>query len=293
MQTRLLFVHALSPLHAGTGQSVGAVDLAIARDRATEHPYLPGSSIKGTLRARSEALLGREKTIPVFGPDTDRASDHAGALIVGDANLLLLPVRSLSGTFAWATSKLLLAKYARDAKEAGVTLPKGDLPAANAVESCQVTTNSAVSVRTKGEKKVIFEDLDFTPAESKALDAWADHLGNLLFPGDEPWRQLLRERLCVVHDDVMSFLSRHGTDVVMRIKLHDDKKTVDGGALWSEESLPVETVLVSLVGAQPIKGTTPQAALEALNALTAGAVQLGGKATVGRGRCRLVVGGGR
>jgi CRISPR-associated protein Cmr4 len=48
--TQLLFIHALSPLHAGTGQSIGAIDLAIARDRATQFPYLPGSSLKGSLR---------------------------------------------------------------------------------------------------------------------------------------------------------------------------------------------------------------------------------------------------
>ena len=55
MNTRLLVVHALSPLHAGTGQSFGAIDLAIARDRATDHPYLPGSSLKGSLRATAFA----------------------------------------------------------------------------------------------------------------------------------------------------------------------------------------------------------------------------------------------
>src|SRR5690606_8903841 len=142
-----------------------------------------------------------------FGPHAvhEDPSEHAGALLVGDANLLLLPVRSLSGTFAWATSKLLLAKYARDAKEAGVALPSGAIPVAEKVEGCLVSSRSVLSVESA--KKVIFEDLDFTPSPSAGLDAWADHLGGLLFADDEAWRALLRERLCVVHDDVMSFLS--------------------------------------------------------------------------------------
>ena len=62
---RLLFIQALSPLHAGTGQSIGAIDLAIARDRATGFPYLPGSSLKGiaqwleqTLDAQDESSAG-------------------------------------------------------------------------------------------------------------------------------------------------------------------------------------------------------------------------------------------
>ena len=41
----LLFLHALSPLHAGTGQGIGAIDLPIAREKATGIPYLPGSSL--------------------------------------------------------------------------------------------------------------------------------------------------------------------------------------------------------------------------------------------------------
>jgi CRISPR-associated protein Cmr4 len=292
MQTRLLFVHALSPLHAGTGQSIGAVDLAIARDRATEHPYVPGSSIKGSLRARS-ATLERQDTTRVFGPDTDRASDHAGVLLLGDANLLLLPVRSVSGTFAWATSRLLLAKYARDAREAGVELPSGGVPGVDALGRCAITSSSALKVSSQQGSMVVFEDLDFSPSSDANLDAWAKHLGEQLFPEDDTWQRILRERFCVVHDDVMTFLSRHGTDVVTRVKLDHEKKTVDRGALWTEESLPVETVLVSLAAAQTIKGAaSPDEALQALAELTKGAVQLGGKATVGRGRCRVVVTGG-
>ena len=35
MQHHLFHLHALSALHAGTGQAVGAVDLPIARERAS------------------------------------------------------------------------------------------------------------------------------------------------------------------------------------------------------------------------------------------------------------------
>src|ERR1700733_8314440 len=103
MSLRPLFIHALSPLHAGTGQSTGAIELAVARDRATGFPCLPGTSIKGALRDRSLERK-RSDTFALFGPDTGRASEHAGALAFADANLLLLPVRSIAGTFAWVTS---------------------------------------------------------------------------------------------------------------------------------------------------------------------------------------------
>src|SRR5947199_9877363 len=112
MTTRLTLIHAMSPLHAGTGHSVGAIDLPIARERPTGIPLIPGSSIKGALRARSPKTDGKDDPITrdVFGPDTANSSDHGGSVQFSDAHLLLLPVRSLAGTFAWVTSPHLIRK---------------------------------------------------------------------------------------------------------------------------------------------------------------------------------------
>jgi CRISPR-associated protein Cmr4 len=289
---QLLFIHALSPLHAGTGQSIGAIDLAIARDRATQFPYLPGSSLKGSLRDVA-GLTFRKNNEPdqelikkLFGPDTANASDHAGSLIVSDANLLFLPVRSVAGTFAWVTSPYLLHRFARDAKAAQVpfTLPK--LP--STVTGCMIGMNSSLVAQAK----VIFEDLDLTPAKDKSLDTFAGELGKRLFT-EADWQELFRQKLCIVHDDVMTFLSEHATDVVARIALEDDTKTVKKGGLWYEESLPTESILVGLVYVQPVKqtGIKPEEVMKHAETLMKESIQLGGKATVGRGRCRLELAG--
>jgi CRISPR/Cas system CSM-associated protein Csm3 (group 7 of RAMP superfamily) len=50
MQAAVVHVQALSPLHAGTGQTVDVIDLPIARERATQLPLVPGSTVKGVLR---------------------------------------------------------------------------------------------------------------------------------------------------------------------------------------------------------------------------------------------------
>ncbi len=91
----------------------------------------------------------------------------------------------------------------------------------------------------------------------------------------------------------MTFLSEHATDVVARIALEDDSKTVRQGGLWYEESLPTESVLVSLVSAQSIgkQYLTPAAVMSHAATLMKESIQLGGKATVGRGRCRLELAG--
>ena len=126
--TCLSFVHALSPLHAGTGQGAGIIDLPIAREKATGLPYLPGSSLKGTLRARCENLQDRRL---VFGPDMEgRPTDdlHASSAQFSDQRLLLLPIRSLAGTFAWVTSPYILRRFARDITDAQLALPESSIP---------------------------------------------------------------------------------------------------------------------------------------------------------------------
>lgn len=295
MSVHVLYVHALSPLHAGTGQSVGAIELALARDRATGFPYLPGSSLKGSLRARA-TQENRANVTGVFGPETKLAHEHAGAVAIGDANLLLLPLRSIKGTFAWATSPYLLARFARDLAEAGKAL----LPALTApgLEEVLLTSTSSLSMPGAGGKHVVvFEDLDLASVTGNQgpLDELAKYLGRELFPApaDSAWVEGLKKRLCVVHDDVMAFFSEHATDVVARVALKNDTKTVEN--LWHEENLPTESVLVSLVATAPNRKTQLDDAgiFAELAHLAATPMQLGGKATVGRGRCRLVLGGAK
>ena len=217
--SKALFIHALSPLHCGTGRALGAVDLPIARERATGIPFIPGSSLKGALRAKATAHAAtKDRVIAVFGPETANASDHAGTLVVGDATLLLLPVRSVAGTFAYVTSPLLLKRLARDLKEAG--LPLVAPPAVKGVEAC-LTGAQASALLVDG--RVLLEDFDFNPAsaDGKLVDA----LASMLFDTDEE-RTFFKAHLCIVHDDVMSFLAEHATQVDARISLEKDTKTV-------------------------------------------------------------------
>jgi CRISPR-associated protein Cmr4 len=290
MNTRLLFIHAFSPLHPGTGQSVGAIDLAIARERSTGIPYLPGSSIKGVLRDRfltgaSEAE--KSSAYHLFGPPTESASDHAGSLHFGDGRLVFLPVRALAGTFAYVTSPYLLDRLAVDLQEGklGIALPT-EQPAD--VDEAYVAADSYLL----HSEKVILEDLDFSARQQEGWGNFAQALGRVI--GGDALAKSLPRRICVVHDDVMSFLLEQATEVTARIRLDTEKKTVAQGALWYEESLPAETILAALVVAAPPKITklTADEALKALAGCLDGLVQFGGKATVGRGFCRVALAGG-
>ncbi len=47
LTTRLYWLHALSPTHAGIGRGVGYIDLPIDRDGVTGWPIIRASAFKG------------------------------------------------------------------------------------------------------------------------------------------------------------------------------------------------------------------------------------------------------
>lgn len=288
MTAKLLFIHAISPLHAGTGQGVGVIDLPIAREKATGLPYLPGSSLKGALRSR---CANEENCIKVFGPDTTNADDFAGSAQFSDQRLLLLPIRSLKGTFAWVTSPYLLYRLLRDGEN---TEPEKPMPSAvpeprDEGECVTVSGECAIKLTGKGKNQVILEELDLTLAADKNANSWADWLAEQVFPDEVNWQAWLKARLCVVSDDTLSFLLQTATEVTARIKLEDETKTVQKGGLWYEEALPTETILAGLVAATPVDKTKmkPDEIYSVINGLFNEAIQFGGNATVGRGVCRV------
>ena len=275
MKTRPFLLHALSPLHAGTGHTPDIIDLPTARMKATGIPFLPGSSIKGVLRDARRAT-DSEKTEAVFGPSDDPAA-HAGALIVGDARLLALPVRSFRGTFAWVTSPLLLTLAKRDLEEASLAIPRIDGRGARVAQG-----NVCVHKGT-----LYLEDLDLSATEAIEARAWAQRLAPLASPGDD----IFTGRFAIIDDDTMAFLWETATQVDARVRLDERTRTVAPGALWLEESLPPETLLIGLLAADRSRrrnvSMNPD---DVLSFALAGEEvhQLGGKATIGRGRCRIV-----
>ncbi len=286
MQAKLLLVHALSPLHAGTGQGVDVIDLPIAREKATGIPYLPGSSIKGVLREACQD----DKKVAIFGPETANASDHAGSAQFSDARLLLLPVRSLAGTFAWVTSPLLLRRFVRDAQNCKGVQPLDSVPQPTGETSCYVANQGCeLLLQQQNVRSVVLEDLLLAPIEDATTETWGSWLGKHIFPDEIYWQNALRSRLCIVHDNVLSFLLQTATEVTARIQLDSSKKTVKRGALWYEEALPAETILSGLVVAAPTRQANPghEAIFATVEKLTKTTLQFGGNSTIGRGLCQL------
>lgn len=97
-----------------------------------------------------------------------------------------------------------------------------------------------------------------------------------------------------MHDDVLGFLLNTATEIIARIKLGEETKTVDAkqGALWYEEALPTETILTGMVRVVPNKKARDNGnnnILTMLQTQTKKPLQLGGNVTVGRGMCRVQI----
>jgi CRISPR-associated protein Cmr4 len=299
MESKAYLLHALSPLHAGTGHAADVIDLPIARMKATGIPIVPGSSVKGVLReARKNAPPEKrnndnawdEKVLATFGPDNNRAEEHAGALVVADARLLALPVRSFKGTFAWVTSPLLLRLALRDLGKSEQECPIPSLPPYNA----QLAKDHCLH-----QNRLYLQDLDIDAQLSAdpngALAKWGALIKRVAFAANDYFSM----RFAIVDDETMSFLWDTATQLDQRVRIDEKTRTVATGALWLEESLPAETLLIGLMEAdksrrqkEAVKAWRADQVLEfALPATTPAAetiLQFGGKASVGRGRCRLL-----
>ncbi len=278
MKVKPFLIHSLSPLHAGTGQAAEIIDLPIARMKATGIPFVPGSTIKGVLRDARETNGDLERVEAVFGPADDPAA-HAGALVVSDARLLALPVRSFRGTFMWATSPLLLTLAKRDLKGSVAQLP---VPTVEG-RRCLCTESSVCA----HDGRIFLEDIDIAAERSEEATKWAEFLSPIVSDTED----IFTKRFGIVDDETMAFLWETATQVDARVRLDPDTRTVASGALWLEESLPSETLLVGILAAdQSRRPGIRMSSDEVLDfALPEEEVlQLGGKATIGRGRCKVI-----
>ena len=282
----LLFIHVLTGLHPGSGTALGVVDLPVQRERHTHWPLIPGSSLKGVMRAECTRLAGDrsdENILAAFGPEPGAASDHAGAVALSDARILAFPVRSLTGVFAWVTCPAVLSRLSRDLGLVGgggfppFPSPKKDTAACTA-ESPLVAHDECLML----EEFEFARDGD-TEAIARWIAEWAVE--------DEGTKDRLRSHLAILHDDDFTHFVRNATEVVARVGLDYERKTVRTGALFYEEYLPAETLFYSLVLCSDSRRDSQLSSaadiLKWMRDRELEVLQIGGGETVGKGFCAV------
>ena len=275
------WLHVVSPLHVGAGRGVGHIDLPIVREKATNWPYVPGSAVKGVIADKHDATESKRKEDSLITTAFGRAGDEdssAGALVFSDASIACLPVRSFYGTFAWLSSPLALRRLR--------SLKLNDLPTPKTGEVLVIDGNQVSS-----SGKVYFEDIDLTARIDPALEPICSDLSQRVFAENE-WRKIFSQRFALVHDDIFTFFCEMGTEVNARVRIDDTKKTVARGALWYEESLPVDTILSGVIWCDKIygRGSEKTTAAQLMDTFCKDPydLQIGGKASTGKGRVRCV-----
>ncbi|HUE00057.1 MAG TPA: type III-B CRISPR module RAMP protein Cmr4 [Bryobacteraceae bacterium] len=293
--TKLYWLHALTPLHVGAGFGLGFIDLPIMREKITNWPIVPGSAIKGVMadyyKASDSARTKGSLLAAAFGRGGEENA-NSGSLVFSDARIVCLAVPSMKGTFAWVTSKLALLRLRRDMQAAGIApLPPEPWDVgedeAHIPQPQGTPAGSALNTR---EGKVFLCELDLNAREKPAARAWAETLAKAVFPGDATWQAEFVKRFTVVSGDTFGFLSETGTEVNARVRIDEQNKTVKKGQLWYEEYLPAESILAGLVWCDKVYGPpgTDEDALLAKYCASLQTLQMGGKATTGKGRVRFV-----
>jgi CRISPR-associated protein Cmr4 len=338
---RLYFVHTLTPLHIGTGEAAGAVNLPTAKDSVTGMPLVPGSSLKGVLRAAFAEHVGPEdvSVSQAFGPSTDEKVAGRGTLSFSDARLLALPVRTLKGLFMWVTAptavRHLLHDMALAHHEAGKA-PLENHPTLQLL-ACAPTPGSGDGVLVAEESTELHEfqsELWVKPGErifleERLVDAkasgelwkWGKWVAERLWKPQEAGansaqaradQEHFLRRLVFTSDVNFGALCRRGLETRARVRIDEQTGTAARSGPWLEEHIPAETLLHGVVlgrdstlvakseaavgqgneqsGSKPINanaGTSLTVLTEVLDARPI--LRLGGKASIGLGRARVVV----
>lgn len=282
----MLFIHALTALHPGSGTALGHVDLPVARERHTGWPLIPASTLKGVLRdaCRPPESEPRDEWLAVFGPETANAADHAGALSLTDARILAFPVRSLKGVFAWVTCPAVLTRLNRDL---GLIDSKGQLNGIPSLKESEAACRADSPLLIDGNSLVL-EEFDFTrTGEADGVADWiAEHA-----VADAETASRIRTHLVVVADDAFGHFVRHATEVTARIGLEYATKTVKDGALFYEEFLPPETLFYSLVFADDSRRKGQEMKANDVMSYVGNGIpktlQIGADETIGKGLCAV------
>lgn len=301
-----------TPLHAGSGDDLGIVDLPIQRERHTQFPKIEASSLKGALREAFETSNGNENDSNfqvnihrTFGYDEkakfapaaktlvgSNNTQYSGCLAFTDARLLLFPVKSMKGVFVWLTCKQVLNKFASDMGIANTPVTGLDAIITLDVADGNALTSSASPLV---KDAVVLEEYAFDAKQDAAVTAFANTLSGLVF-GDTDlayWKSLLQKNLVVLSDNDFRDFTLMSTEVITRTKIDNETGTVEDGALFTEEYLPTDSVLYSLVFASDEYGKKREiqnarwvmdffdSTITSLKLF-----QLGGNATLGKGILR-------
>ncbi len=310
--SKAVFIYCVSPIHMGAGTALGLIDNPIQRERHTDYPMMAGSGLKGAVRHHCWSQLSNDARKDkanllnrLFGPESD-ASDHAGAISFGDAQLVAFPVRSLKNAFVYATSPTALARTARLLNIMGS-------PVDWTIPSIEVGHCRLLNPQLLSDNKLLLEAFEFiaqAPLPDNHLVTIGKWLAGDALPRDNAYaffREKLKKDLVLLSDEDFSYFVRNATVVEPHVRISNVSGTAEDGGLFYTENLPPESLLIAPAMASveryhkdrkpdPLK--TAEEVLQIVlqgdgndfSGLDGKLLQIGGDATTGHGQvvCKVV-----
>lgn len=316
LKAQPLFFITQTPLHMGTGTDLGIIDMPIQRERSTSFPKLEASGLKGSFREVFEKIV-KEKNAKkemqstqvledLFGPAPENMkddNDRASALGFTDGRILFFPVKSVKDVYALVTCRTVLNRFIDDINMCQET----KLPFIQNVSSDKTTIYSKDSKLLLNSDKIILEEYVFNVEEMNADEKRViDFLYNLLSHYYDDKFLFPKSKLVILPDDDFRDFVKYSTEVITRTRIDDESGTVTRGGLFTEEYLPVNTIMYSLVLATPIfltktikeKSIIGNDEFDEVNNILKfftdnlpTIIQLGGNSTLGKGLVKVATGG--
>ncbi|MEH2410144.1 type III-B CRISPR module RAMP protein Cmr4 [Nostoc sp.] len=269
---RVGYIYSLAPIHCGGEGDLGNI-LEIAREVHTNFPYIPGSSLRGTLRDEVK-LMDETAVNTLFGKELDKEGQMGVHQVwFGDARLLWVPMRTMSNNgkdvFSWVSCHSLIRDHAIIAQQNAVIFPN------------EAVGNSAGTYLIADAQIQVDQMSD----EQKKATALAGTWPNSLITAVKPtWE---KNRI-VLPDADFQVLMEHSLWTQIRNKIQDETKGANqaGSAevFWTDVCIPRDTIFYfswgySLLKEKPVTLEQHQLLMKVLQGL----FQVGGQANVGRG----------
>lgn len=262
-----IFIRNITPMHVGVGSDLGIVDLPIQREKHTGYPKIESSSIKGCVREYFESQITSEDdwvdVHKMFGYDDKSLSYYciqgkrkavteekrkmfdgtkgqfAGAVGFTDARILFFPVKSAKGVYAYVTCLGVLKKFLETMEICNFST-KYDFSLINGLDELSQGEVYCCDEITL-DNKVILEEYVY---EKKQADVKIIFNNFIELLGVDKRKA---NNMVIVHDDEFADFVSMYTEVITRTKISNKTGTVEDGALFTEEYLPSETIMYTLL----------------------------------------------
>ena len=277
----MISFYGISPIHAGSGASTGAVDNPIQREGHTNWPVIQASAVKGAMRSHFRRFFSskdnkkdkNELLNYIFGSDEQDGWNKEekgvpGAMSVSDAKLLAMPVRSNVAPFVWVTSPAVLKRLKRDLEFAGI----GDIE-----KIPEVSTDDAIIIGDWNvDGNIILEDAVVKKTEKTEFKFISEKFPEI-------------EKLLLISDEMFKYVVENCTEIQTQIKIDEKTGTAKEGALRYEELLPSDTLLYSIIyySRSADDKLNPEGVCNNVKLFIKDFIQLGGDETLGRGICKV------